>query len=104
MRVESWLQVMVGSSHPGFDSSASVGKRAWTPEARMARSRPNSEVGTAPIYVGFGSSSGNSAADLQTSNGNIFHIYDFRVKPGTGEHFVREFEQFDYPNSHLDAP
>ncbi len=39
-----------------------------------------------------------------TSNGNFFHIYDFRVKPGTGEHFVREFEQFDYPNSHLDAP
>ena len=28
--------------------------------------------------------------------GNFFHIYDFRVKPGTGEEFVREFEQFDY--------
>jgi hypothetical protein len=30
------------------------------------------------------------------SKGNYFHIYDFRVKPGTGEQFVREFEQFDY--------
>ncbi len=30
------------------------------------------------------------------SKGNFFHIYDFRVKPGTGEKFVREFEQFDY--------
>ena len=30
------------------------------------------------------------------SKGNFFHIYDFRVKPGTGERFVREFEQFDY--------
>ncbi len=27
-----------------------------------------------------------------TSNGNFFHIYDLRVKPGIGEHFVREFE------------
>ena len=30
------------------------------------------------------------------SKGNFFHIYDFRVKPGTGEQFVSEFEQFDY--------
>ncbi len=30
------------------------------------------------------------------SKGNFFHIYDFRVKPGTGERFVREFEEFDY--------
>ena len=28
--------------------------------------------------------------------GNFFHIYDFRVKPGTGDEFVRLFEQFDY--------
>ncbi len=30
------------------------------------------------------------------SKGNFFHIYDFRVKPGTGERFLREFEEFDY--------
>lgn len=28
--------------------------------------------------------------------GNYFHIYDFRVKPGTGEEFVKTFEIFDY--------
>ncbi len=30
------------------------------------------------------------------SKGNFFHIYDFRVKPGTGERFLRKFEEFDY--------
>ena len=28
--------------------------------------------------------------------GNYFHIYDFHVKPGTGEEFLRKFELFDY--------
>ena len=28
--------------------------------------------------------------------GNFFHIYDFRVKPGTGKEFVKLFEEFDY--------
>lgn len=28
--------------------------------------------------------------------GNFFHIYDFRVKPGTGPEFVKKFEEFDY--------
>ena len=28
--------------------------------------------------------------------GNFFHIYDFYVKPGMGEEFVRLFEEFDY--------
>ena len=28
--------------------------------------------------------------------GNFFHIYDFYVKPGSGEEFVRLFEEFDY--------
>lgn len=28
--------------------------------------------------------------------GNFFHIYDFYVKPGTGEEFVKCFEKFDY--------
>tara|TARA_B110000438_G_C15567244_1_gene543784 strand:- start:325 stop:696 length:372 start_codon:yes stop_codon:yes gene_type:complete len=30
------------------------------------------------------------------SKGNFFHIYDFRVKPGTGKKFVELFEEFDY--------
>ncbi len=28
--------------------------------------------------------------------GNFVHIYDFRVKPGTGDQFVRLFDDFDY--------
>ncbi|MGE0748020.1 MAG: hypothetical protein AB7K86_22355 [Rhodospirillales bacterium] len=28
--------------------------------------------------------------------GNFFHIYDFYVKPGTGDEFVKLFEKFDY--------
>ena len=31
--------------------------------------------------------------------GNFFHIYDFRVKPGTGPEFVRLFEEFDYSDA-----
>lgn len=30
------------------------------------------------------------------SKGNYFHIYDFRVKPGTGEKFIELFDSFDY--------
>ena len=30
------------------------------------------------------------------TKGNFFHIYDFRVKPGTGDEFLRRFEEFDY--------
>ena len=30
------------------------------------------------------------------SKGNYFHIYDFWVKPGTGDKFLKEFEDFDY--------
>ena len=30
------------------------------------------------------------------SKGNYVHIYDFRVKPGTGEAFIRLFDAFDY--------
>ena len=30
------------------------------------------------------------------AKGNFFHIYDFRVKPGSAEHFLRKFEEFDY--------
>ena len=28
--------------------------------------------------------------------GHYFHIYDFRVKPGTGEKFIELFNEFDY--------
>ena len=28
--------------------------------------------------------------------GNFFHIYDFRVKPGTGDRFIDLFNDFDY--------
>ena len=28
--------------------------------------------------------------------GNFFHVYDFRVKPGTGKEFIRLFNEFDY--------
>jgi hypothetical protein len=30
------------------------------------------------------------------SKGNFVHVYDFRVKPGTGERFIRLFDDFDY--------
>ncbi len=28
--------------------------------------------------------------------GNFFHVYDFRVKPGTGDEFIRLFNEYDY--------
>ena len=28
--------------------------------------------------------------------GNYFHVYDFRVKPGSGDEFIRLFNEFDY--------
>lgn len=28
--------------------------------------------------------------------GHFFHIYDFRVKPGRGEEFIRLFDEFDH--------
>jgi hypothetical protein len=30
------------------------------------------------------------------TKGNFLHIYDFRIKPGTEEEFIRLFEEFDY--------
>ena len=30
------------------------------------------------------------------TKGNYFHVYDFRVKPGTGERFIELFNKFDY--------
>src|SRR5215471_3652058 len=30
------------------------------------------------------------------TKGNYFHVYDFRVKPGTGDQFIELFNKFDY--------
>jgi hypothetical protein len=30
------------------------------------------------------------------TKGNYFHVYDFRVKSGTGERFIELFNKFDY--------
>jgi hypothetical protein len=30
------------------------------------------------------------------TKGNFLHVYDFRVKTGTGDEFIRRFEEFDY--------
>ena len=29
------------------------------------------------------------------AQGNFIHVYDFRVKPGTGPEFIRRFNEFD---------
>jgi hypothetical protein len=31
--------------------------------------------------------------------GNYFHVYDFYVKPGTGDKFITLFDTFDYSDS-----
>jgi len=31
--------------------------------------------------------------------GNVLHIYDFRVKEGMGEEFIKQFEAFDYSDN-----
>jgi len=36
------------------------------------------------------------AQEPLAQRGNVLHIYDFRVKPGSEEEFVRLFEAFDY--------
>ncbi len=38
------------------------------------------------------------AMEPLATKGNFFHIYDFRVKPGTGEKFIQLFNEFDYSN------
>jgi hypothetical protein len=30
------------------------------------------------------------------NKGNFLHVFDFRVKPGTGDRFIAEFDEFDY--------
>ena len=36
------------------------------------------------------------ALEALAKMGNYFHIYDFRVKPGTGDRFIDLFNEFDY--------
>ena len=36
------------------------------------------------------------ALEPLAKSGNYFHIYDFRVKPGRGDEFIRLFDAFDY--------
>ena len=36
------------------------------------------------------------ALEALAGKGNFFHIYDFRVKPGTGDEFIALFNTFDY--------
>jgi hypothetical protein len=36
------------------------------------------------------------ALEPLAKKGHFFHVYDFRVKPGSGEEFIRLFNEFDY--------
>ena len=36
------------------------------------------------------------ALEPLAKEGHFFHIYDFKVKAGTGEEFIRLFNKFDY--------
>jgi len=36
------------------------------------------------------------ALEPLAKRGNYFHIYDFRVKPGKGDEFIKLFDAFDY--------
>lgn len=36
------------------------------------------------------------ALEALAKKGNFFHVYDFRVKPGTGDRFIDLFNEFDY--------
>lgn len=31
--------------------------------------------------------------------GNFIHVYDFRVKPGRGDEFIKLFDEFDYSDA-----
>jgi len=33
--------------------------------------------------------------------GNVLHVYDFRVKPGCGDEFIVAFNEFDYSDDNL---
>ena len=36
------------------------------------------------------------ALEPLAKKGHFFHVYDFRVKPGSGERFIELFNEFDY--------
>jgi len=36
------------------------------------------------------------ALEPLAKSGSFFHIYDFRVKPGKGDEFIKLFDTFDY--------
>jgi hypothetical protein len=36
------------------------------------------------------------ALEPLATKGNVLHIYDFRVKEGTADEFIKLFEEFDY--------
>ena len=36
------------------------------------------------------------ALEALARRGNYFHVYDFRIKPGSGDDFIRLFNEFDY--------
>jgi len=35
------------------------------------------------------------------AEGNVLHVYDFKVKPGCGDEFIRLFNEFDYSDENL---
>jgi hypothetical protein len=39
------------------------------------------------------------ALEPLAKSGNFFHIYDFRVKAGRGEEFIKLFDEFDYSDA-----
>lgn len=39
------------------------------------------------------------ALEALAKEGNYLHIYDFRVKPGTGDRFIQLFNDFDYSDA-----
>jgi hypothetical protein len=39
------------------------------------------------------------ALEPLAQRGNYFHIYDFRVKPGKSEEFIKLFDEFDYSDA-----
>lgn len=39
------------------------------------------------------------ALEPLAEEGHFFHIYDFRVKPGTGDEFIKLFNAFDYSDA-----
>ena len=43
------------------------------------------------------------AAEPLAQVGNFLHVYDFRVRPGTGDQFIRQFEMVLVPHLFKEA-